>query len=333
LLGNEKEAVLKKYTDNVEAYQLYLNGLFHVNKFIPEGFIKAIEYFDAAIAIDSTYAIAYAEKSFCYINLRYFNWMDPEEGIQLCVEAAEQAIKLDDKIAKSHLAIGRIKLHHEWKIVEAVQSYKNALAINPNSAETHVQLGYCNVHLGNLKTAMEHALIAEDLDPFSPLNLWYVTAIPWGVGDYEKVLRNGRRLVELAPNFFSGHWWLGMANLGLKRYKEAVPNFEQSAKLSPGSYTISYVGRAYAQAGEIEKAKEVLEKFEKFEGIEINGNLGFGGIYAALGEFDKAFHYYEKAIEYRQEQMLWIKTFHRNIPEFMEDPRAMELYKQIGLPQ
>jgi adenylate cyclase len=93
----KKKLCLKKYTDNVEAYQLYLNGRFHVNKFTPDGFFKAIEYFQAAIAIDSMYAIAYSGLAFCYMNLFNLELGTTGQMPKLqAIQTANKALELDD---------------------------------------------------------------------------------------------------------------------------------------------------------------------------------------------------------------------------------------------
>ena len=203
--------MLKRYTNNVQAYQLYLNGLFYYNKFTPDGFFKAIENFQAAIAVDPDYAIAYSGLAFCYMNLFAFNWAPQENLLPKGIQAAKKALELDDEIAESHLNVGRIKLNHEYKPKEAQIVYKKALDINPNSAECYVQLGYCAAFFGHEKEALDCAKKAESLDPFSLLNLWYISSVYWAVGNFEKLLATGKKMVEMEPNFPGGHFWVGTA--------------------------------------------------------------------------------------------------------------------------
>lgn len=332
LFGAEKDAVFKRYTDNFEAYQLYLQGRYYYNKYTPDAFIKAIEYLDAAIKIDREYAIAYSGLSYCYLTLWFFNWMPAEKCLPLGLAAAQQSLSMDAEIAESHLAIGRVLLHYEMKISEAAVEYKKSLAINPNSAECNMQLAICAVHLGNSAEAREHASIADSLDPFSLMNLWFIGAVYWAAGDLEKLFAYGKRLVDLEPYFFAGHIWLGTFYRETGRMEEAITEFELGVTLSTDILTLVNLAHAYGIAGEKMKAKAVIEKMKKIEGAEIAGNSYLGISHASIGELDTAFTYFDKAMDGHEGYMLWVKYFFRDVPEFMEDPRAKALFKRLGVP-
>ena len=107
LFGAAKEAVLKKYTDNPEAYQLYLQGRFYYNKYAgADSFNKAIDYFKAAIKIEPDYALAYAGIASSYFYLWFYNYLPPEKCLPQMKQAIQQSLQLDDEIAESHLANG-----------------------------------------------------------------------------------------------------------------------------------------------------------------------------------------------------------------------------------
>jgi serine/threonine-protein kinase len=332
LFGEQKEAFLKRYTDNVEAYQLYLQGRYYVNKFTPDGFLKAIEFFDQAIAKDANYSIAYAGKSFCYTNLVWFNWIDSEEALPLGIQAAQKSLELDDKISENHLAVGRILLHNKWNVREAMASFKKALAINPNSAEIHVQLGLCLSLYGQNEEAKSHALIAENLDPLSILNLWYLTGIYSNSGDYDTVIANGQKIIDLEPNFFSGHMWLGWGYFNSGNYSDAITEMELGLKLAPGIYMLGNLGMAYGMAGDTLKAKEIINQIKAFDsGNDFMGNYDIGAVYASIEEFDTAFYHLNKAVENREGQALWIKYVLNNDSKFYEDPRYTELLNKMNV--
>ncbi len=332
LFGAEKDAVLKRYTDNVESYQLYLNGLYNYNKYSPDGFIKAIEYFKAAIALDPNYAIAYSGLAFCYSNLWSFNWLSPDKSLSQMIQAANKSLELDGDIAESHLAVGRKILHYEWKVREAEIEFKKAIAINPNSAEVHVQLGFCAALLGNDIEAIDHAIKAERLDPFSLLNLAYIGTIYMASNDAEKLLVLGKRIIDLEPNFPRGHMWAALAYTYLKRYEEAIPEIEMAVKINPDLYNLAGLGRSYGTMGEKTKAFEIIEKMKKIEGAKIVGNAYIGSVYGFIGEWDTAFQYYDKAIENHESFILWLKYFLRDANLDMRDPRVLRLLEKMGQP-
>ena len=332
LFGEQKEAFLKRYTDNVEAYQLYLQGRYYVNKFTPDGFLKAIEFFDQAIAIDANYAIAYAGRSFCYMNLRDFQWMPSSKSLPEGTRSADQALLLDNEISESYLAVGRIQLHYKWNARDAMASFKKALAINPNSAEAHVQLGLCLSLYGENEEAIKHARIAENLDPLSILNLWYLTGIYSNAGDYDTVLAKGQKLIDLEPNFFSGHMWLGFGYMNSGNYSDAISEMKLGLKLAPGVYMLGNLGIAYGISGDTLKAKEIINQIKAFDnGSDFMGNVDLGYVYASIEDFDNAFYHFNKAVENRDGLVLWVKYFLNNDSKFYEDPRYSELLNKMNV--
>jgi serine/threonine-protein kinase len=150
-------------------------------------------------------------------------------------------------------------------------------------------------------------------------------------GDYEKVLEYGRRLVELEPGFYGGHVIIGFGLEGLKRYKEAVPEIEMAVNLNYVSATLLRLGLIYGLTGEKAKAREVLEKMEKLRSTQWVGNYDIGVVYMAMGEFDEAFQYFEKAIEKQEGLMAFLKYTIRSFPEFEKDPRTRKLLEKTGL--
>lgn len=331
LFGEEKKAVLKKYTENVEAYQSYLQGRFHMNKFTPAGLIKAIEYFDAAIAIDPTYAMAFADKAFSYMNLSDFGWQTGEKIRSQVLETAQKAIQLDDEIAESNLAMGRIKLHWDWKISEAMNYFEKALAINPNNGQSHIQIGFCKQFLADNESAMNHARIAESLDPFSLLNRYYIAGIQLYSGHNDEALKNGKKMIDLEQNFPGGHTIVGNALANKGSMKEALLEHEKAVNLHADLLTLGNLGVTYGMMGEIVKALEVIERMINTGESGQGGNYLFGNVYASIRELDSAFAYYDKAIEAREAFVLWIRMFVK-VPEFWEDPRSKVLMEKIGLP-
>lgn len=328
LLGSEIEVVLKRYTENVEAYQLYLQGRYHHNKYTRDGFIKGIEYFKAAIAVDSTYALAYSGISFCYLTLWYYQWLPADESLPLAVEAARKSIELDGNIAESYLATGRMKLHYEWKVAEAEVDFKKALAINPNSAECHIQLSMCAALLGNNKVALEHAHTAINLDPFSLMTRWMASAALMSA-DIQASIENGKKLIDLNSEFFFGHWVLGESLLFTGKYAEGLEELELAAQLEKGSMALSSLGGAYGSAGDKSKALEVIKQLESLPG---KGNKDIGDVYMSIGEIDRALEYYEKAVKLREPWMLWTGMGVRNLPSFQQDPRIRDFLDRTGIP-
>ena len=332
LLGAVKESVLRKYTDNTEAYQLYLQGRFYYNKSGEDGFIKAIDYFKAAIKIEPDYALAYAGIGYSYLYIWFFNYSAPENCLPQAKQAIQQCLQLDNEISESHSVLGHMKLVYEWDFAEASIEFKKAIDLNPNYAEAHFYYAFCMVLSGNQKEAIKHASIAYNLDPFSLWISFNVGIVYLMLEDFEKELEYGRRLVELEPNYFGGHLLVGGGLMNLKRYEEAVPECEIAVQQSYGSLTLRYLGLVYGLVGEKVKVREVLEKMENLRTVRWVGNFDMSVVYMALGEFDKAFHYFEKAIEKHEGTMIFLQNNIRHFPEFEQNPRTKQLLDKTGLP-
>jgi serine/threonine-protein kinase len=261
-----------------------------------------------------------------------FNYLPPEKCLPQAKQAIQQCLKLDNEIAESHSVMGSLKMWYEWDFADAIIEFKKAIELNPNFAEAHFYYAMCMALFGNHKEAIKHASIASNLDPCSLLINFNVGFVYWVLGDYEKELEYSRRLVELEPNYFGGHLFVGGSLMGLKRYEDAVPEFEIAVHQNYGSITLSYLGLIYGLVGEKVKATEVLEKIENLRSTQLVGNMDIGVVYIGLGEFDKAFQYFEKAIEKHEGLVLYIKSTLRHFPEFEQDPRTKQLLEKIGLP-
>ena len=333
LFGAAKEAVLKKYTDNPEAYQLYLQGRFYLNKYEgADNCNKAIDYFRAAIKIEPNYALAYAGMASSYLFLSNFNYLPPEKCLPQMKQAIKQSLQLDDEIAESHSTMGSIKMYNEWDFAAATIEFKRAIELNPNYAEAHFYYGICLGFHDNYTEALKQGSIANSLDPFSSMINYNVTNIYWMAGDYEKEIEYGKRLVELEPNFWGGHNHIGRGLMYLKRYEEAVPELEMAVRQNCTSLTLRYLALLYGLMGEKVKAREVLGKMENLRSTQWVGNYEMGQVYMAFGEFDNAFQYFEKALEKHEGFMLYFKYFIQLYPEFEKDPRTKQILERIGLP-
>src|SRR5664280_193237 len=179
LLAAEKEVVLKRYTDNTEAYELYLRGRFFITQFSAEPILKALKYFEAAIKIETEYALAYTGIAYCYLILWFFNHLSPEESLPGMLMAARKSLELDDEISETHTAIARMKLYYEWDLKGAVIEFQKAIKLNPNTAESREHYAFCLATLGHKREAIEQATIAHSVDPLSLITNFDVASLYW----------------------------------------------------------------------------------------------------------------------------------------------------------
>src|SRR5438445_1620691 len=167
LSGADEQKLAKNYTDNPEAYQLYLKGRFYWNKRTPQDIQKSIEYFDQAITLDPNYALAHAGLADAYALLPVYGNLPAGESLPKAREAALKALSLDDRLAEAHTALGDVLNYYEYDFAGAEREYKRAIELNPNYATAHQWYGELLTHLGRHEESLAEMRRALQIDPLS----------------------------------------------------------------------------------------------------------------------------------------------------------------------
>ncbi len=332
LLGAEKATVLKRYTDNTEAYQLYLLGRFHYNKWTGlEGYMKAVGFYNEAIKKDSEYVLAYTGLASCYLNLWFFSHLPPEESLSKMKEATFRSLEIDDEIAESHVSLARMKFWHEWDFEGADREFKRAIELNPSHAEAYEQYSMFLGITEKSAEALQYSRKAIELDPFSIMINWGTGWTYWMIGDYSLMHEQAKKLIELEPNFYGGHLILGTQMWTMGRFEEALSELTMAVAQNNGSFTLSFLGCLFGNIGNQEKAKEVLQKLNEMMGKQPVGNYDLASVYAGIGEKDFALNYLDKGLKQHEGMMVFLKQWAKLIPWYKDDPRIIALEKKIGL--
>lgn len=331
LLGEDTPTTRKRYTNNPEAYQLYLHGRFYHNKFGGvEEYKKAISYFEAAIALEPNYAIAYSGIASCYLNLWFYRHLSPDQSLPQMKQATERALALDNQMTESYLALARMQLLYEWDYGRAATSFKKAVTFNPNTAELHGQYALFWSLLGKHDKAHKHLSLALSLEPFSFINNFYAGYIYWLSENFERAIAQGKRLVELEPTFWGGHILIGLNLIQSKNYAESLVALKNALHLNYNGLTLSTRGVLFGLSGDIAKAKETLHKMNTLSRTQPVNNYDIGIVYACMGDIDTACAFFEKAIKVHEPPMLFFKYIVRDwLKEFKNDPRYIELLEKI----
>jgi len=334
LLGAEKASVLKRYTENTEAYQLYFKGRYYYGKWNEEGWKKAIEYFKQAIDKEPNYAPAFAMLANSYLNLWWsFGQTAPDESVTKAKAAATKALAIDSALAESHLSLARLKFWYEWDWMEADREFKKAIEINPNYAEAHDEYGLSLAVIGRADEAITEGDHALELDPLSFVSNLNVGWIFWCCGQYDNMHKQGKKLIELEPNFFGGHWLIGSEFWTKGRYEQAISKYQTAVALGGGQNVLVNLGCLYGIVGERDKAQQVLNELQELSTSRYLLPYSIALVYAGLGEVDRAFEWLEKSYEQREGLLLTFKHTASRIPGFSSDPRLADLLRRIGLPK
>lgn len=327
LLGEDQIATFKRYTNNPEAYQLYLRGRFYHNKFAgAEEYHKAIKHFHSAIELEPAYAIAYAGIASCYLNMWFYRHLPAAKALPLMKQATEQALALDSEIAESYLAIARMQMLYEWDFTGAANSFQKALELNWNAAELHGQYALYSALSGNVAKAEEHVTQALELEPFSLINNFYAGYVYWIAGNIEKAIAQGRKLVALEPSFWGGHMITGLNLITLQDYAESQEALETALEMNYNGITLSACGVLFGLSGEIESAWDILTQMKSLSKTQVVANYDMGIVHACLGDAETALGHFQTAIDQHEPPMLFFKFIVR---DWLSGSRYDERYEML----
>ncbi len=334
LSGEGAQKLAKKYTNNNEAYQLYLQGRFHFAKRTKDDILKGINYFQQAIKLDPNFALAYASIADSYNSMGKNADLPPKEVLPQAKAAATRALEIDPTLAEAHGALADSLALYDWNWAESEREYGKAFQLDPNVSYIHLTHGVSySAPLGKRDEAVAELKRAVELEPLSLITnaifgLSYLYA-----GQNDKALEQGKRTYDLDPNFRFGRQYLGNTYIVLGRYDEAIALAEEGLKTSPLSQEdLVIAGLAYAESGRRREAEQYLDRFKELAKTRYVRTVFTASIYAALGGKDKAFAELEKSFEDKDCFLPRIK-----LDPFMDplrnDPRFKNLLKRMNLPE
>jgi eukaryotic-like serine/threonine-protein kinase len=330
LSGAQERQIAKRMTNNPQAYQSYLNGVFYRRKNGAENNRKAIEYQNRAIALDENFAAAYTELSNNFAALVEIGALNPKEGMPQARAAAEKALALDETLAEAHDALAGVR-YFEFDWTGAESAFKRAIELNPNLAAAHSFYANYLSRSGRFDEALREIRLAQELDPLKTGLIGNEAAFLYHARRYDESLALQKRLITQSPadNAF---FYLVLANIYVQKgqYAEAILSYQTSLQLEETSSALIYLGRVYALSGRRGDAAAILDKLKTTEKYVSPAELAI--LYAALGEREKAFASLEKAYTERDFQLTSLKV-EPGYDALRGDPRFQDLIKRNGFPQ
>ena len=331
LSREENKRLTKRYTDNVEAYQLYLTGLYHWNKLTLPEIRKSIGFFNQAIDLDPTYALAYFGLAYAYVAFAPMSDMPPKDVLPQGKAAATKALEIDESLAEAHATLAFIHTLFDWDWAEAEKEAKRAIALNPNLGLAHMAYAELLCKTGRHQEAITEGTRAQELDPLSLIINTLHGSYLYQARRNDEATTRLQKTIELDPNFWLAYLLLGKIYFNKGKYPEAIAEFSKATELSGGnSEPISMTGYAWAMAGDPAKARAVVKELKLLSSQRYVPGTSLAALCYAVGEKDEAFTWLEQAYEDRDLRLSQLKVDPK-WDAMRSEPRFVAILKRIGL--
>lgn len=333
LTPHEKERLTKSYTDNTEAYQLYIQGRYYWNKRTDEGLKQSVEYFQRAIILDPEYALAYVGLADSYNFLGAFGLgvLPPMEAHPKARTAAMNALAIDNALAEAHTSLAFVMLYYDWDRPNAEKEYKQAIEANPKYALAHQWYSHLLMASGRTSEAISEAIRAQELEPASLSTNMNVAWQLYFARQYEQAIVGFKKTLDLDPGFVQALWALGRAYAQKQMFDESIKSLQEAVSRSGGSPVyISALAYTYAVSGNQKKAQKTLEDLKRLSGHRYVSPYWIALGYAGLRNNEAAFEWLRKAYLERSGGLVWVAT-EPQWDNVRSDPRFQDLLLQVNL--
>ena len=307
---------------NPGAHEDYLQGRYFWNRRTPAFIMTSIDYYQGAIQKDPGYALAYAGLA---DSLLFF---DSERA----KAAAIKAIELDGSLAEPHATLAFLRLR-EWDWAGAQREFQQAILLNPNYPTAHHwYAGYFEA-VGLREEAIAELRRALELDPMSLIIRSALAQSLADAGQTDEAIAQIGKVLKMDPGFARGHWALSRIHARAGRLRQAVAEIRKAKELGcPLDEVLETLGYAYAVAGKKEDAKKMIAEIQELLRQENRSDPGMiAGVYAALGDKERALALLEKAVDQRKEIAFDLKL-DPILSSLRSDPRFQDLLRRMNFP-
>jgi len=332
LTSDEQKQLGKHYTTNVAAYDSYLMGFYFWNKRSKDGLEKAIDYFQRAVEQDPNYALAYAMMADCYYLQLYYGYDSAPDRIGNAKAAAERALLLDASVAEAHVAAAMVKCYQKDGQA-GMESFRHALALNPNLAIAHQRYAWVLSVFGHLNDAVREMKRAQELDPLSPTNNTALGIILAFARQFRGSLEYCYKAAELAPNEALIQENLAFAYALNGMYQQAIEHYQKQGELNPESRgdVLASIATVLVTAGRNAEAEGIMRELLDPARANKTDPYNLTRLYAARGEKEQAFEWFDKALQTNSEDVHGQARMIRYDPlldPLRSDPRFADLLRQ-----
>ncbi len=331
LTGEERKRLAKHYTSSAEAWQLYVRGrhLVHTRR-IPD-IEKANTYFQRAIDLDNSFALAHAMLGFSYTSLNWVGYPPAKELMPRAKVAFNQALKLDDQLAEAHSYLATYKHTYEWDYNGAELEHKRAIDLNPNSADVRHLYSVYLAFMGRFEQAIVEIRKAEELDPIDGFIGRSVALYLYLARRYDEAIEQSRRVAEFHPNWRGSYTWMHRAHEMLGNEQGAFAAYLKLAEADgAGPDEIIGMKAAFARGGWKGYFRRRLDRLLEQEKGGYSYQYDIAELYARLGDKEQALARLQKAVEDRNLFVVALKV-DPIWDSYRADPRFVALVRRVGL--
>jgi TolB-like protein/Tfp pilus assembly protein PilF len=314
-----------------EAYDLYLKGRYFWNKRTPDGFERAAECFNQAIAKDPHYALAYAGLADTYALTSGYTLAPPAEFIPKARAAALKALQLDEQLAEAHVSLAVIAQNYDWDWQTAEKEYRRAIELDPNYATAHHWYAENLASQGRFDEAFSEMERARKLDPLSLIVATDNGMFLYFSRQYERAVEQFRAVLDMEPGFSRAHMVMS-AYVEQGKFTEAIADAGEWQRRADNEWSRALLSYVYGRAGPEADAQRELKRAKKMSGHQPFDPLPIALAYIGLNDKDQAFAWLNKAVANRSPSLVALKV-DPIYDSLRSDPRFAAILRHVGLAQ
>jgi DNA-binding winged helix-turn-helix (wHTH) protein/Tfp pilus assembly protein PilF len=328
-LSDEEQSQLRKRpTQNIEAYQLYLQGRYFWGKYTRKGLEKAIDYFNKAIEKDSKYALAYTGMAWAYYRLSNM-CLPPKKAMPEAKAAALKALEIDPQLGNAQTILGMVKALYNYDWEEAKSYLQRGVDLDPDDPFAHSWYGWVHAVAGRFDEAMTELNLALKLDPLSLQIHVGLAGVFTLYRRYDEAIERLNSVIEMDSYYFPAHGVLADCYMHKGMFTEAISELQLALSLEDNPQLIGRIGYAYAISGRERDAEEMICKLRERSESQYISPYYLATIYAGLGRKDEALKLLHEAYEDRSEAMCLLKLDPK-LDSLRTDPGFESLRRSLG---
>jgi serine/threonine protein kinase/Tfp pilus assembly protein PilF len=330
LLKGEKTKLIKRHTNDPEAYNFYLNGRYFYNKRTEEDMKRSVEYFERALAKDPEFALAYAGLADAYAAFGFYHMLPYEEARSKAKKFALKGLEVDDSIGETHGAYANYIAWFEFRWAEAEKEYIKAIELSPSDLEARHMYAHILECTGRFDEAIVEMGKALELEPLSIILNNCMANILFFSGDYDGAIGMFQRTIEMDPNFPIQYLWLGRTYLQVGELDKAIETFEKGTQFpSVNANVLGGLGLAYALSDREKDARKILDRLHELSKERTIDPYFIAYVHLGLGDIDKTFEYLNKSFEVGDMYLIYL-SIDPTFADLHGDPRCKALLKKLG---